>query len=306
MQWISVSDYSIIYGFCEKKSHSDTVSRIFKKNLMISADSVSYLQEVKKHFKSIFAFFEHDKPTDRKVAITIPTNKSRIYLNTIDSGLNEDDINDVLNQKINNSLPTSDKLFLQHYHLESEENIEYSQYLTLAISEELRKVIIAVALEYDFNPVLMDLGLFSAYKLLSKSFPVQAYEKWGVWNIGKENESQNLLIFNQGIMSFISFAYDKNFEITVFQNSDPEKFDNSFFENLINKNYSSLNFDKFFVYTNSPNNIFVQNQVDTSNQIILNPLPILSQQKVHIEQKYLSDKLGVSQFSEISGLITRF
>ena len=273
---------------------------------MVTADSLSFSRELEKQLKSIFVFLEQGKPTDRKLAITISANKSRLFLNNIDTGLSQNKINDALDWKINNSLPDSEKLFTQHYPLENQEELDNSQYLSICIQNELRKLLVASALKYNFEPVLMDIGIFSAYKLLSKSFPLQAYENWGVWKIGKENEPQNLLIFNQGVMSFVSFAYDNNYEITVIQNTNPEKFNILFLENLIYKKYSSLNFDKFFVYTVSPNNIFVQNQVDSTNQMILNPVPILSQQKVHIEQKFLTDKLGVSQFSEIAGLIARF
>ena len=306
MQWISISDYSIIYGLCEKKSYNDAISRIFKKNLMVTADSLSFSLELKKQLKSIFAFFEQDNPSDRKCAIAIPANKSRLFLNKIDSGLAQNEINDVLDWKINNSLPNTEKLFTQHYCFENQENLDESQYLSVSIQDELRKLLVSSATKYNFEPVLMDLGIFSAYTLLSKSFPLQAYENWCVWKIGKENEPQNLMIFNKGIMSFISFVFDSESEIIVIQNTNPEQYDMKFLENLINKNHSSLNFDKIFVYSVTPNNIFVQNQLDSINQIILNPLPILSQQKVHIEQKFLTDKLGVSQFSEIAGLIARF
>jgi len=306
MQWISISDNSIIYGLCEKKSYNDAISRIFKKNLVVTADSLSFSLELKKQLKSVLAFFKHDNPADRAIAISIPANKSRIFLNKIDSGLANNEINDVLNWKIKNSLPNTENLFTQHYFIENEDNSEESRYLSISIPDDLRKVIVASVVKFYFEPVLMDLGIFSAYKLLSKSFPLQAYEKWGVWNIGKENQPQNLLVFGDGIMSFISFAFNNASDITVLQNTDPEKYDLQFIKDLINQNYSALNFDKFFVYTSSPNNIFVQNQVDSANQMILNPLPILSQQKVHIEQKFLTDKLGVSQFSEIAGLITRF
>jgi len=270
MQWISISDYSIMYGLCEKKSYNDAISRIFKKNLMVTADSLSFFLEIKKQLKSVFAFFENEKPTDRNISISISTNKARIFINRLDSGLSPNEITELLDRKISNSLPDYNKLFTQYYNIENQVDVDAKQYLCISIAEELRKIIVSSALKYNFNPVLMDLGIFSAYRLLSKSFPLQAYEKWGVWNIGKENESQNLLMFDHGKFNFIGFSVDNNSDITIMQNTDPEKYNLKLLESLINKNYTNLKFDKFFVYTNSPNNIFVQNQIDSINQIILN------------------------------------
>ncbi|MBN2281210.1 MAG: hypothetical protein JXQ65_11565 [Candidatus Marinimicrobia bacterium] len=306
MQWISLSDYSIIYGICENKSYSDTISRLFKKNLASSADSVSYLYEIKKHLQSIFSFFEQDKPTDRKVAFTIPSDKAEILFNHVETGLEENQVNEVLDWRVKNSLPDSDKLFIQHYFLNKKEETQEERYLTVAVQSELRNIIAKTALSYGFEPVLLDLGILSAYKLLSKSFPLQAYENWGLWKIGKENDVQNLLVFNDGEMYHISFISDNSLDITVLQNTNPQKYDTIFLENLMNNNFDNLNFEKFFIYSTSPNNIFVQKRMDANAQQIINPLPVLSKYKVRIEQKYLTNKLGVSQFSEIAGLISRF
>ena len=306
MQWISISEYSIIYGFCETNSNDDTISRIYKKNLVNTGDSVFFEKEVKRLLKQIVNSFNKESLVDKRVTVSIPVSRARLFLNKLDSGLCEEEVGSALDWKINQVLPGNETLFTQHYPLHNDDSVGDGQFLSLIISHSLRKTLVNTLAQAGYEPIMMDISLFSAYEVLRKSFPINAYNRWGVWEMAKENDSQNLLIIDNGAVSFISFSFLDNNEVVIHQNTNPEKLNADFVENLIFKNYKNANFDKMFVYSNAPNNVFVQNQIKSENQIIINPIPVLSNQKVQLEKKYLSDKYIVSQFAAIAGLIARY
>ena len=306
MQWISISDSSIMIGICEKKSETGTISRIFKKPLINSNDSVFFLNELQKTLSEILSSIDKKIITDNKLAISIPIEKSAIFRNIIDNGLSDQESEDVLNWKMQINLPESKDLFVQHYPISKINDNGEKVYISIAINKKMRDIIITTMLENNFEPVFMDMSIFSAYNLLIKSFPLQAYNRWGIWNVAQENQIHNLLISNNNIISFISFKILEDSKVLLLQNTDPANINEQFIEKILKKDYSDLNFDKMFVYSQFPNNPYVLDYIDNDKHIVINPLPILSNQKVQIEKKYLKDKFLLSQFVEIAGLISRF
>ncbi len=306
MQWISISEYSIIYGFCETNSKDDTISRIYKKNLVNTGDSVFFEKEVKRLLKHIVNSFDKESLVDKRVAISIPVSRTRLFIKKVDNGLSEDEISSILDWKIKQILPVDDNLFVQHYPLNNDDSVSNGHFFSLVMAQSLRAAVVNTLTKAGYEPMMMDISLFSAYEVLQKSFPVNAYNRWGIWEMAKEKDSQNLLIIDNGAIAFLSFSFLDNNEVVIHQNTDPEKINSDFVENLIFKNYKNVNFDKMFVYTNAPNNVFVQDHIKSETQMIINPIPVLSNQKVQLEKKYLSDKYVVSQFSAITGLIARY
>ncbi len=302
MLWIAISDNSIIYGYCEKKSKSGTISRIFKKNLKKSVDSVFYRKEVVKNIHDILTTLRNDNVTDKRVALSIPVTKTRIFINKVDNDLNNSEKEDMLNWKVQSRLPESDSLFFQHYPI-NPDDINDPQFFSLIVKQELRDDILSAIINLGFQPKLFNVGIFSAYQLLKKSFPLQAYNRWIIWEVGKKNHSQNYLIIDNGVLAIISVIFQENGDFVIQQNTDPEKFNEDFIENLIYKNFDALNIDKVFAYSMTPTDAFVQEKIKEGNQVILNPVPVLSNKKAQIEKKYLLNKFVISQFSEIAGLI---
>lgn len=303
MQWISISDSSLIIGICEQKNQSSAITRIFKKSFSNTGDSVFFQEELREKLEKILASIDKNELVDNKFAVSLPSVKMSAYCLQTDAGLSLDEEEEILDWKIKKYLSNTEGFFIQHYPM-PESNGKKS-YLSIVMTKKLRSLLINIFEEQGFELAFIDVGIFSACSMLRKSFPLTAYNQWGIWLVAKTGQPQTLIISNNETIDYISFLISGDDTVNILNNTSPEKYHEAFLKKIILKDYSAVEIDKMFVYSSEPVENSVQKYMDENLDVIINPLPVLSNQKVQIGKKYLRDKYLLSQFVEIAGLISR-
>ena len=238
--------------------------------------------------------------------MSLDINKCAIAKNFVDVGLAIDDQEKVLNWKMEKYFSDLEKFFIHHYPVSMPESENYNYFYSIAISNSFRIILVNTIVEYGFEPIMLDVGLFSVHKLLQKSFPVQSYEKWGLLEISPQNCSQKLLVCSDDNIAYVNYKLIDSDSIIILQNTEPKIINEEYIIKFVNFQYNDLNIDKVFGYSHYPADKSIRDVLENTNITVVNPLPILSRQKVQIDKEYLRDKYLLSQFSEIAGLISQF
>jgi len=247
---------------------------------------------------------------DRFMALSIPSGLCNLSVNSIDLGLEEDKVAEILDWNERQRLgEVFDQKFVQHYPLKQRESETKRDYLTISYFKELGRAIHKASQPAGFAIKMFDLNIFSAANAFERIFKEKNGNRWGVWRIDEERHI--LLLIKSGEFSqYLEFVLDENAGYKILVNAGPGKdgekviaqindlrnFSNDTIETADNLYFFTHNVDSEFY------NMLLTHDVD--NLKCIDPFETIKPIDL-----FKDDGEGVgamSQFIDVLGLLFRF
>ncbi len=309
---VSLSANFVRYGQLVKNENSISIELVSKKPLAFKFEpGMLNNPDLAAKLESVFLEIRSALPVpDRFLALSIPCDWFNVTVNSLDLGLEEDKIAEILdwNEQQRTGEVFSQK-FVQHYPLKQCEFETKRDYLTISYFKQLGRVLNQACQPAGFNIKAFDLNIFSAVNALERIFRNANGASWGAWLIGEERHAL-LLVKSGEFDQYLEFTLNDNAGYQILASSSPGRDGEKTVEQInAIRNFSSeeLNsVDNLYFFTHNVDSEFYNMFLtyDIPNLKCIDPFI-----KVKPVDLFKDDGEGtgaMSQFLDVVGLLYRF